>query len=69
MDAVPTDRGLDLLAAHCLALDPDAQTARSRLDGALGPDLARMLVFALSPRSSERQRGRGELRVRPVFAA
>jgi hypothetical protein len=67
MDAVPNDRGLDLLAAHCLALDPGAETARERLDDALGPDLARMLVFALSPRSSERERS--DLRARAVFAA
>ena len=36
--------GLDLLAAHCAALDPDAPTARERLDDALGPELARKLV-------------------------
>jgi hypothetical protein len=41
-------RGLDLLLAHVRSLDPDAPTARERLDAALGPELARKLVFALS---------------------
>ena len=42
------DRGLELLAAHCASLDPASETARERLDEALGPELARKLVFALS---------------------
>ena len=66
MDAVRKDRGLALLAAHCLSLDPDAQTARQRLDASIGPELAHMLVFALA------REGVGPteaLRVRPVFAA
>jgi len=41
-------RGLELLLAHVNSLDPDAPTARERLDVALGPELARKLVFALS---------------------
>jgi hypothetical protein len=41
-------RGLGLLMAHLSGLDPDAPTARERLDAVLGPKLAHMLVFALS---------------------
>jgi hypothetical protein len=41
-------RGLELLLVHVQSLDPDAPTARERLDAALGPELARKLVFALS---------------------
>ena len=48
MNAVRKDRGLALLAAHCLSFDPEAQTARQRLDASIGPELAHMLVFALS---------------------
>jgi hypothetical protein len=48
MNAVPHDRGLALLATHCLSLDPLTQSARERLDHAIGPELAHMLVFALS---------------------
>jgi len=48
MDASPHDRGLALLAAHCSSLDPAAASARERLDEALGPELARKLVFALA---------------------
>ena len=66
MNAVPHDRGLSLLAAHCLSLDPYARTARQRLDAAIGPELAHMLVSALSSEGA----GHGDaLRVRPVFAA
>ncbi len=68
MNAVPNDRGLDLLAAHCASLDPDAATARERLEEAIGADLAGKLVFARSGR-----RGSDEsplpLRARAVFAA
>jgi hypothetical protein len=42
--------GLDRLLAHCASLDPDAPTARARLDAALEPELARKLVFALCGR-------------------
>jgi hypothetical protein len=41
-------RGAALLAAHCRSLDPTAATARERLDEAVGPELARVLVFALA---------------------
>jgi hypothetical protein len=40
--------GLDLLATHLAALDPDHERARERLDRALGPRLAQFLVGALS---------------------
>jgi hypothetical protein len=68
MNAVPTDRGLALLVAHCASFDPDAPTARERLDDALGPELARKLVFALSSGAEERE-SPGSLRARAVFAA
>ena len=62
---------LDLLVAHCRSLDPDARTARGRLDALLGEELAHMLVFALTSggapqREPRRRRG---LHVRPVLAA
>ena len=41
-------RGTALLAAHCNSLDPTSATARERLDEAVGPELARVLVFALA---------------------
>jgi hypothetical protein len=68
MDAVSHDRGLDLVAAHCASLDPDSVSARDRLDVALGPNLARMLVFALCG-AGDRERSRQSLGTRPVFAA
>jgi len=43
-------RGLDLLSAHLVSLDPDAPTARDRLDAEVGPDLAAFLVAALCVR-------------------
>lgn len=69
MDAAPHQPGLALLAAHCLSLDPAARTARQRLDAALGPELAQMLVFALSGDGSGASRTRRGLGARPVFAA
>jgi hypothetical protein len=42
-----TARGLSLLAAHCASLEPDAPSARERLEAAVGPELAHKLVFAL----------------------
>jgi hypothetical protein len=70
MNAVPHHRGLSLLAAHCLSLDPYAQTARQRLEAAIGPELAHMLVFALSgDESASTSASRSGLGVRPVFAA
>ena len=53
----PRRRGLELLALHCASFDPDAPTARERLDAALGPELAQKLVFALvNPGSPGRER-------------
>jgi hypothetical protein len=71
MDVVPHERGTSLLAAHCASLDPDARSARQRLDEALGPELAQMLVFALcSGSETGRVRSRrAPLDARPVFAA
>lgn len=45
-------RGLRLLAAHSASLGLESSTARERLDAALGPELARLLVFALCAGSS-----------------
>lgn len=66
--------GLELLAAHCASLDPDTATARERLDEALGPELARKLVFALSagapqPRSAVSPRLLRSARARRQTAA
>ena len=60
--------GLDLLAAHCANLDPDTPNARARLDDALGPELARKLVFALSAHTP-REYWDADLRDPVVFAA
>ena len=58
MNAVPPtqERGLGLLAAHCRSLDPDAPSARERLEALLGAELARKLVRALSHDSSGSER-------------
>jgi hypothetical protein len=64
MDDAGHERGLALLAAHCASLDPCAATARDRLDSQLGPELAQLLVQALSTTPGSRR-----LRARPVFAA
>ncbi|HET7567163.1 MAG TPA: hypothetical protein VFJ91_04175 [Gaiellaceae bacterium] len=48
-------RRLDLLAAHCRSLDPEAPTARERLEQTLGQELSAKLLFALAPRSSQRR--------------
>jgi len=45
---LPTRRGLALLVAHSASLGLEAATARERLDAAVGPELARKLIFALS---------------------
>lgn len=66
MDAVGKQRGDALLLAHCASLDPAAASARDRLDEALGPELARKLVSALSAAAPVRERG---LDARTVFAA
>jgi hypothetical protein len=44
----PGGRGLLLLSAHCRSLDPGAPTAQERLERALGPELAHVLLFALA---------------------
>jgi len=67
MNAVPTQRGTGLLLAHCASLDPASATARERLDEALGPELARKLVVALSAGAPARPEG--GLGPRAVFAA
>jgi hypothetical protein len=41
------EAGLGLLAAHLMAYDLDAPTARERLETELGAELAGKLVFAL----------------------
>ena len=69
MNAVPHERGLALLVAHCASLDPDSPNARERLDDALGLDLARTLVFALSSGTQSRERSRSGLDAHSVFAA
>ena len=47
-----TKRGLQLLEAHLRSFDPDAPTARERLEAALGEPLARQLLLALCPDSA-----------------
>jgi hypothetical protein len=47
-------RGERLLAAHLASLDPEAAPARERLELELGNELARKLVFALTPRRPTR---------------
>jgi len=69
MSVEPTERGTALLAAHCASLDPDAPSARERLEATLGPELARKLVFALAAGAHESERAPGQLRARAVFAA
>lgn len=41
-------RGQQLLETHIRSLDPSEQTARERLERALGEPLAKKLVFALT---------------------
>ena len=69
MNAVPHERGLALLVAHCASLDPDSPTARERLGEVLGPVLAEKLVFALSSGTQSRERSRSDLAACFVFAA
>jgi hypothetical protein len=72
MSTVPHPRGLALLVAHIAAFDPATVTARERLDDALGPVLARKLVFALTgggQARERRERADGFLDDRAVFAA
>jgi hypothetical protein len=49
-----TFRGTHLLAAHLESFDPEAVKARERLDLQLGDELARKLVFALTPHRPKR---------------
>jgi hypothetical protein len=69
MNATSRTRGLDLIAAHCTSLDPSSEPARKRLDEALGPELARKLVFALSCGGTHGERSRSRSGAGPVFAA
>jgi hypothetical protein len=46
--STPGRRGFVLLSAHCRSLDPAVPTARERLEGTLGPELAHVLLFALA---------------------
>lgn len=50
-----THRGTWLLAAHLSSLDPQAVSARERLEEQLGDELARKLVFALAARRPVRR--------------
>jgi hypothetical protein len=47
-------RGAGLLLSHCAALCGDRPAAYTRLEQEVGPELARLLVFALG-----RRQGRG----------
>jgi len=67
MDVARRGRGDALLLAHCASFDPEAETAKVRLEDALGPDLARRLVRALT--AGAPVRSRAGLRPGPVFAA
>ncbi len=48
-------RGVRLLAAHLESLDPQAASARERLEEQVGDELARKLVFALAARHPARR--------------
>jgi hypothetical protein len=48
------DVGLDRLAAHLAAFDPETESARDRLKREIGPDLATLLVAGLKSRSVTR---------------
>jgi hypothetical protein len=53
MDVLPqatAHRGVRLLAQHLQSLNPEAVSARDRLEEELGSELARKLVFALATR-------------------
>ena len=58
-----------MLAAHCTSLDPNAPTARERLEEKLGPELAHKLVFALATHERDEDRPPQRLRPRAIFAA
>jgi len=44
-----TERGVRLLAAHIDSLDPEAVSARERLELQLGSELTHKLLLALAP--------------------
>jgi hypothetical protein len=67
MNAVPSQRGDALLLAHLASFDPATPPARERLEDALGVELTRKLVSALS--SGAPVRAEPDLRARFVFAA
>ena len=67
MNAARRGRGNALLLAHCASFDPEQETAKQRLEDALGPDLARQLVRALS--AGAPTRADAGLRPRAIFAA
>jgi len=69
MTAVPHERGLALLVAHCTTVDSDALSVRERLDAVLGPELAHKLLFALAGGGSSTERGRRGLGPGSSFAA
>jgi len=46
------ERGARLLEAHLDSLDPEAVSARERLELQLGSDLTRKLLFALAPQAA-----------------
>jgi hypothetical protein len=54
MTQVPVHRGPRLLEAHLESLDPATTQARERLELQLGDELARKLVFALTPHRPRR---------------
>jgi hypothetical protein len=47
-------RGAGLLLSHCAALCDERPAAYARLEAAIGGDLARLLVAALTPRQGTR---------------
>jgi len=69
MNALSKHRGLALLATHRAALDAGEANARARLDDALGEELARKLLFALTGDGESRQRSGGPLDARAGFSA
>ncbi|HZD86787.1 MAG TPA: hypothetical protein VE088_02130 [Gaiellaceae bacterium] len=48
-------RGQPLLVAHLQSLDPEARSARQRLEEWLGAPLARKLLFALAAGPRQRR--------------
>jgi hypothetical protein len=50
-------RGVDLLLVHCRAVGDDRPSAYARLQDAVGGELARLLVFALSRPHGNRSPG------------